>query len=280
MHYTFIGIAVVLFGIQFLFNDVYQKSNGSELKTTLVFSAGTGAVVAAAMFAANGFSLSVTWFSLAVGSLIAINNIAYLFCSMKALGKVNLSVYSVFAMLGGMFLPFVYGILFYEEGLSVGKVICCVLIGVSLFLNVQKGKQTGKVYYFFVFFLNGMMGVFAKFHQSFPDIAANSTDLLLLSGMVSFVISVIAMFAVKGKFKMPAQRSLLCIGGYGVVYGTANLLVLMSLIHLPASVQYPLITGGVIIVSTTISFLKKERLSVKNIAAVVLAFAAMIAVNF
>ena len=57
----------------------------------------------------------------------------------------------------------------------------------------------------------------------------------------------------------------------------ANLLLLIALMHLPASVQYPMVTGGVMIVSTAICFFGKKKPSKKELISVSLAFLGMLA---
>ena len=43
--------------------------------------------------------------------------------------------------LGGMLLPFVYGIVFLGEALTAGKVICVVLIAAAMALSVERGAS-------------------------------------------------------------------------------------------------------------------------------------------
>ena len=57
----------------------------------------------------------------------------------------------------------------------------------------------------------------------------------------------------------------------------ANFLLVISLVHLDASAQYPLVTGGVIIVSTLISLFGKNKPSNKEVMSVLMAFAGTLA---
>lgn len=68
------------------------------------------------------------------------------------------------------------------------------------------------------------------------------------------------------------------MAGYGLINGGANLVALVALLHLPASVQYPLITGAVIVFSTLLGFFMGEKPTAKGIGAAALSFAAMLAV--
>ena len=53
--------------------------------------------------------------------------------------------------------------------------------------------------------------------------------------------------------------------------------MVISLIHIETSAQYPLVTGGVMIVSTLICFFKKNKPTKKELASVLLAFLGMVA---
>ncbi|MBR2432837.1 MAG: hypothetical protein IKB23_07970, partial [Clostridia bacterium] len=69
--------------------------------------------------------------------------------------------------------------------------------------------------------------------------------------------------------------------GVGVLNGitnrVANFLLVIALAHVDASVQYPMVTGGVMIVSTLICFFGKNKPSKKEILSVILAFVGMLA---
>lgn len=132
-YYSIVMIAVVLFGFQFLFNGNYQKEMGHSLFSTLFFSFSTSAIGSLFLFAMNKFSLEVIWFTFIVALFAAINSILFSLFSLKSLSIMNLSLYSVFSMIGGMALPFAVGILFYNEDLTVSKIIvlcsyCCCSI--------------------------------------------------------------------------------------------------------------------------------------------------------
>ena len=63
----------------------------------------------------------------------------------------------------------------------------------------------------------------------------------------------------------------------GIINRLANFLLLIALVHVEASVQYPLITGGVMIVSTIISYFGKSKPTKRELASVALAFFGMLA---
>ncbi len=279
MNYLLISIAVTLFSIQFFCNQRYQQLMGNTLNATLLFNFCGNIVVTVLMLIITAFRVSVTPFSLLIATLRAISGMGMMFFSMKALSVTNLSVYSVFSMLGGMLLPFLLGVIFYSEAVTVSKVVCCVLIVVSVLLTCRPG-QNGKralVYYLAVFVLNGMAAVLSKIHQSSTLPHTGSGNLMMLTGCASVLISGICLLARTHRIPVLNAKSLFFSTGAGALNGIANWLLLIALVELPASVQYPLVTGGVMVCTTLISVLRKEHLTVNEYIAAAIAFAASVA---
>ena len=57
----------------------------------------------------------------------------------------------------------------------------------------------------------------------------------------------------------------------------ANFLLVIALAHVDASVQYPMVTGGTMIVSTLLSFFGDKKPNWKEILSIVFAFLGMLA---
>lgn len=277
MYYLLLIIATILFSSQFLFNQKYQQEAGSQLNASFIFSIITSIVSVVLMFVIGGFKIEFSLFSLIIAFIYAITIILYAIASIKSFSVVNLSVYSVFAMLGGMLLPFVYGIAFNKEPLTTNKIICCVLIGFSLFLTTNKNKNgnKGKIYYIAVFFLNGLVGVLSTIHQSNKN-AVDSSSFMGLTQSWVFIIALILFFATRQKKPTINAKTLCFSAGYAIFSGVANLLALIALTELPASVQYPIITGGTMVFSLLISLLRKEKITAKNVLSTVIAFIASV----
>ena len=169
MYYFLIVLAVVLFGGGFAVQDAYRRLCGSGVTVALRMSVIGGLAGLAVLLLLNGFRLEFTPFSFLIALLATANGIGFTFFSFRALEHINLSLYSVFSMLGGMVLPFLQGILFYREELTLAKGLCFLLIALAIFLPLQKGKRTGGGFYYAgVFVLNGLSGVLTKIFTSAP----------------------------------------------------------------------------------------------------------------
>ena len=283
LYYVLVIISTVLFSLQFLFNQRFQQTYGTGMKATQVFSLYKSLVIILMMLLISSFKVQFSWFSLGMATIYAVSSIAMGYYSLKAFSVANLSVYSVFSMLGGMILPFFLGVLFYDEGDNlVFKIICCALIVVAVLLNIKSGKQDKKAlfYYFAVFVLNGMAGVISKIHQSSTSLSpVDSTSFMLLTAAVSVVISAAWLLIAYREIPLIKGKNILFVTGYGVFNGLGNLFLLIALSGengLPASVQYPLVTGGVMVCSTVISTIRKEKLTVREYIATAIALLASI----
>ena len=110
IYYALILLSVVMFGGSFALQDAYRKKRGDGLKTSMEAACIGGVVGIVVLLLINGFSFEITPFTLLMAVLSSLNGIAFTFFSFKALGVINLSLFSLFAMLGGMLLPFFQGV--------------------------------------------------------------------------------------------------------------------------------------------------------------------------
>lgn len=278
--------ATVLFGLQFFFNKLYQKGEGCGLSAAMMFTFLNSVACAVVMFCLNKFHFEFSLFSLAVAFICAINNLLYSYSAVNALGKADLSTFSIFAMLGGMVLPFIGGIVFWNEKFTPVKLICCILIALALFIGSPRGKSDRSAikYYAAVFIFNGMSGIISKIHQSGAEHVSSEGYMILSSASAALLsgIMLCIIFVVRGQ-KPSLKRPLPSISGaaaYGLISGLGNLFLLIALGHIETSVQYPLVTGGTIVVSAIISLFSKEKPTPRSLIAVGISFAATLVLIF
>ena len=279
MYYGLITIAVVMFGACFSMQDVYRRMRGSGLRTSLESSFWGGVAGLAVLLIVNGFRLSFTPFTLLIALLAALNSIAFVFCSIKALDTINLSLFSLFSMLGGMLLPFLQGLIFFQERLNAAKILCLILITSALCLTVTRSdKKKGTIYYAGVFLLNGMSGVLSKIFTSAPYAKGSSADYSIWIAILTAILAGSALLLHRsGERKRYTAHALAVVNLRGSLNQLANYFLIIALAHVDTSVQYPLVTGGVMIVSTLLCLLDKRKPSKKEMASVALAFLGMLA---
>ena len=266
MEYFFIFLAVGCFSLQFIFTKLFAEQVEQTLETALSMLFFTGLLGAALFFAVNGFTVQVSTPSIWLAIAFAVVMIPYYTLSFKALTLGSVAVYSTFMMLGGMLLPFLYGVALLDEPLSWGKLVGCAFMCACILLqgfSQQKsdGKKNKANALFFllcvcIFVVNGLTGVISKTHQMQPA-AVDEVSFTVLSCAFTSLVSLsllLIRLAIKRKgvslVKSVFQpRSLGIVSLLGTAMHTGNFLILLAANKVPASVQFPLISGGTILLS-------------------------------
>lgn len=276
--------AALLFALLMLTNQQYQKMSGSGLAPALRSSLWSSAMGFIVPIITQGLHLEFTWFSLLIALWSTVNGIIYTICSLRALETANLSVFTTFSMLGSVFIPFIGGILIWNEDLTWQKAVCCLFLAISILCNVRLCSKTEckgpspLVYYFAIFIFNGMGGLINKVHQSFPDLAVDSGSFSVWTRIVAIVLCGGILLLKKQPLLLPFVDRKECALGWSnlalcALLGlSANWILLVALLHVDASISYTLTTGATIVFSTLISLLRKEKIGRRQLLAVLAAF--------
>ena len=305
-YYLMVVLATMLFSIQFVFTKCYQKEKGSTFFYSTIFSAVACFAAIPFFLILNKGKVEFTWFSFAIACLYSID---VLLCSVfgaKTLSRANLSVYSLFLMLGGMLLPFLYGLAIGEK-LTVFKGIAVTCILLAILFTLKKGEQKKvdwltMVCFLLIFVTNGLSGVLTYIHQrSMENIVSASGFLLLTNGVSCTLSSLLALgIFLYGKKKSPtilelhgAERGnceksrlkswLFAIGfivGYALLHGTAALLTTITASYVDASVQSTIITGGCMLMSAIFGLFFKEKVTKRTVVSLLFAIVGTVCIMF
>ena len=272
MSYVMISVSALLFSLVFVFSDRFRARYGEATDTVLQFTAGAHAAGCAALLVINRFRPEWTPFTLLAAGLAAVDLILFQLCSLRALGRTNLSKDSVFSMIGGMARPFLAGILFFHEPLAPGKLLCLLLVGASVVCTMERADtEGGRGYYLGVFLTNGLYGVICKWFSAatFPKTSEAGFS-VLVEGFTVLLALLLLPFA-KPRTGPVRGKGLLHMGAYGLFCAVGNYLLLLALRTLPATAQYPFVTGGVMILSTVYSCFSSQKPGKRELIAVLLA---------
>ena len=282
MMYLILILAAFLFAVQFLFNQQYRQLKGEGIGATMTFSLYTSAISFVILLVLGRFQLHITWFSLVIAVLYAAVCLLSSYAGLKAFGTANLSVYSIFMMLGGMLLPFAYGILFANEDFTFAKALSILLICTAVGCSFEKGAEGKKAYRFYaaIFVLNGLVGVLSKIHLSVPALAVDSYSFMATIQLALLMMCLFYCLITRQGIPKQSGKLYLCLSGYAICNGIGNLFCQIALTFLPASVQYPIITGGVMVFSTLISLVRREPIGGKTYFAAALACLSTILILF
>ena len=261
MNYLLVFIADILLALDFAIQKKYQTGAGADIASGLRFGMLKGFAAAVIFFAASGFALPFSLFSLLCAAGMALCLIGYTLLGFRILREANTASYSVFLMSGGMLLPYVFGILVLNEEWTLFRAIGILTILLAVgFSAGGKLKFTPKLLGLCaaVFVLNGFVSIISKVHQistAFSPVSSTAFTMYAsaLKGLFSAIV--LGFWQLRQKrgtsrvSLLPRKGFLLIICLSAVFSGSSYLLQLTGAKTLPASVLYPLVTGGSIVMT-------------------------------
>lgn len=302
IYYLYLLAAVILMALQFTVNKFYQSKNGSGIQTSLLYTTLSGFATGLIFLCINGFSLNVTPLSFLIAVGIALLCLGYSLLGFRIFSMGNFAVYTMFLMLGGMLLPFLYGLIFLGDAQDLSpvslvmRIIGVVLLIVSMLFGITDSKDGNrktdkKTRILFVslcilvFFMNGFVSILSKLHQIediYPTVDNNS--FVFLTNTINGMFSGFALFLVTLIKKEPPKLAIgfkpwmLCsaVVVYALCNGVSYLLQLLAAEStMPASVQYPMLTGGSVVLTALAGYLFfHETQSRRALMGTIIAFAA------
>ena len=282
MNYLYIILTVCSLTLQ----SAIRKSYGKQLngKGTCVFN-GFACLMAALFFWTSGgfqfaFHGPVIIWALVFGVFFGTATYASL-CALQ-IGPMSLTS---LAISYSLMIATLYGILFRHEKISIWTVIGLLLLAVSLvFITVKKDEKKISLRWVILALIalisNGICTIVQREQQiAFEGNYKNEF----------MMVALVAVFAVFWGMSMLKERHEMktCLKKgaghmvlWGIANGAANLFVMILATRMPASLMYPLISGGSIILTwLTARFFYKDQLSVLQNWGLVLGTGAVVLLN-
>ena len=180
IYYIMTLLAAIGTAGNFAVTQVYQKEMGSGVREGVIFNIFVGLFSGIIFFVASGFKLEFTAFSLIMAILFTLFVGSYTIIGFKIMSMGSITVYTLFLMLGGAVVPYIYGIVFWRETVNLQKIAALLLVILAVWLNTSGGKEQRQSVKFLllclaVFLLNGGTSVVSKVHQIeevYPTISA------------------------------------------------------------------------------------------------------------
>ena len=260
IYYILIFLSAIGCAVTFIFNKVYQLEQGNTIKSGIIFNCLVGFAGSVIYFVVCGFKIEITIYSVIMAVLFTIFLGLYTIIGFKIMSMGSMAVYTIFLMLGGMIVPYFYGIIFLNEEITVIKIIALIMMTVAIILqNGTKEKKGSKFFYLLccmVFVLNGMTSIVSKSHQistQYSTVSAN--EFVFLKNIMRFLLfgAMLPFIKCKNIFNMSAKSNFAIIGA-ALVSSMAYMMQLICASHLPATVQFPALSGGTIIFTALFSF--------------------------
>ena len=127
----------------FAVTKVYQKHMGNGIREGIKFNMIVGLFASIMFFAVSGFKWECTAFSLIFALLFTVFVGTYTMIGFNIMSMGSMTVYTVFLMLGGAVVPYLYGIAFLNESVNFRKVLALLFVVFAVMLNLfdEKGKN-------------------------------------------------------------------------------------------------------------------------------------------
>lgn len=296
MYYLLMLVGVIILAANFSFQKLYQKHVGSSVVKGLFFNTLNGIITAVvfffihlALFGIEGFGFSL--FAIVCATAMSAFCFLYVMFGFKMMKKGAMTNYTLFLMSGGMIIPYLFGIVFLGEfstlsGWQIALRIVGLLLVVSGVVISNRAKEKNSnlkaiiLLGVLIFLLNGGGSVASKVHQlpEFADVAASTTGFVFIQGFVQAILCSSALAVIGPKHKdelkaIPKFKSLGCASGNALGSGIYVIIQLLCASELPASVLFPMITGGTIIVSALAGrFVFKEKINKNTLLGIILCF--------
>lgn len=274
-------ISVILgLSLQNVMKKGYTKSSGGGvylfgvltcLSATLFFAVTSGGFEWNAKILPYSLAFAAAYVTAMIASVLAIQ------CGSLSLTSLIVS-YS-------LMIPALYGLIFLDESISFGFYPGILLLVISLLL-INKPEEKKPInfkwilYVILAFLGNGMCSVFQKMQQVAFE-GAYKNELMIFALVAGAVVLMIVSFIKDGKqigtyIKKGWFFGLLS----GIFNGIVNLFVMMLSGRMSASLMFPLISAGGIVVTYLISkWIYKEKLTRRQLVGFVLGIASVIFLN-
>ena len=260
MDYLFIILSALLLAVSFILQKLFQTRTVDTTESGVNFSIMSAIFSIFMLVITSGFSISFTPYSVINVLLRSTCCLIHTVLGFKIMKAGSVALHMIFLMSGGMLVPAVWGWIFLSEEPKPLHVIGLVVILVSIILNnLGSGRPSAKVILMcsIVFIVNGFVSVFAKLHQVETVYRTVSTaEYTLLSSMASLVMSIALRAVLYFKNKGESIKSncfrifpILIVALSGLVSTASSILQLEGAKSLPASMLFPLQSGGTIVFS-------------------------------
>lgn len=186
-------------------------------------------------------------------------------------------------------IPTFYGIVFLNEDLGILKGIGIMLLLLSIYLvrerrepDAQKKKASVKwvIYVSVCFIANGMCSVTQKMQQEKFG-GKYDTSFMIIALTIATLALITATVILERKYLIDSiKKGALISFASGIANGATNLLVMVVVSVVAASVFFPVISAGGIVLTFIFSlFVYKEKFIPRQIAGVILGIGALVFLN-
>ena len=132
MEYIYLAGACLCFSIQFIFNKLFESRSNGTYTSGLWCALVTALCMLAYLLPAGGFTFAVSASAIACSLLYTLSSLLCSGMTVLALRRGKISVVTTYTLLGGLILPFLWGILVYGEPVTLTKILGIIILILSM----------------------------------------------------------------------------------------------------------------------------------------------------
>ena len=265
--YLILGIAALTITCQ----DICKKKfNQRSDKGSVLFGAMISLFAMLFFIAVNrdwSFSAGQLLYSL----LFAVSYATTVVCAILAIKHGSLAKTSLIVSCS-LLVPSVYGMLFLNEPIGFSLILGTILLVVALILiNYEKDPTPATLKWFLLvtlaFFGNGMCSTVQKLQQLTFGESGKNVFMIVALAMVTVILLGMSLFSreERGHYKEILGKGIVWGALCGILNGLCNYLVLYLNPRLPASVMFPVISAGsVVLVFVYATVFQHEKFNLKQ----------------
>ncbi len=214
---------------------------------------------------------------------------AYTTCMLTTFAAIKIGPLSLTALISSysLIIPTIYGVVALHEPVTLWLILGLVFLLASLaFVNLEKRGEEKKItvkwliYVAVSFVGNGLCTVIQRLQQLSAGGLYKNEFMVIALTIALIVLLISAVIFERRQMGAALKKGAVFFSLCGIGNGVVNLLVMVLALKMPASVTFPIISGGSIVITTFIAWLfYKEKLSKSQIFGVVLGVASIVLLN-
>lgn len=287
MLYFLLFISVLIDTLKNIYYNYFGKNELDRPKDALLFNT-VSCVGSVLFFVVSGAEWKISaysfWMALVFAAVTA--GAQYLALLSMSLGSMS---YSVLFTYLSMLIPVVFGVLYYRQTVNLLQVIGLILMLVTFWMSVNMKKDSAvtlkwlfAAFGSFVFW--GLVGVCQQLHQNSVYAGELNGFLLWTFILATVMFGILYLFTCKSKknrTEAPSYRLLSSATVFavisGAVVGAVNKINLYLSGKMPSVIFFPIVSGGVIILSGLAAILIfREKLSTRQTVGLIAGLASVL----
>ena len=309
MDKIYLALTCIFFSVQFIFSKLYQKNSNGSINASLWMTI-FYAVYSIVFFGIQtGFTPDVSKSAVIFAILYSVAGIFTSISSLVGMTLGKVTTITTFMLLGGMVLPFIYGVTVLNEAITIPKIIAIIIMIISLLPSLvsKEGSESNggskKTHFLYILVLlvvfigNGAISIITSASQKAADaVPTESYMLIIATTQIILALATAIGMAIKNKKKDEkfAQAlfsgvgksfafkaiaiAFLCSALYGVCNSLGNVFSLACVnANMDASIQFPVISGSVIVLTALLAWaFFKEKPKAKDWISIILSVAGVL----